>query len=133
MRKRSAGIIIKDDKILMIHRYKKGKEYFVLPGGGIEGNETPEQAVIREIKEETSLDITVEKSLPYFIDEIGNEHYVYICNYISGEPAFAVDSPEALRNNKDNHYSLEWIDQNKISELTIFPIKTKEQLVDILI
>ena len=44
------GIILRDDNILLI-RTSKGDLKF--PGGGLEGNETYEEALIREIREET--------------------------------------------------------------------------------
>lgn len=47
------GIIVHDGQILLTEQYQK----FILPGGGIDFGETPEQAVIREVKEETGFDI----------------------------------------------------------------------------
>lgn len=47
------GIVIRDGQILLAQQHKK----FMLPGGGIELGETPERAVIREVKEETGFDI----------------------------------------------------------------------------
>ena len=45
------GIIIKDGKILMIHSLKY--DYYKLPGGGIEKGESFEEALIREVNEES--------------------------------------------------------------------------------
>ena len=57
------GIIIKDNKILLIKRkYKPFKNYWALPGGFLEYGEKTEEAVIREIFEETGL-ITKIRSL----------------------------------------------------------------------
>lgn len=54
----TACIIDKENKkILFIHHKKLNKWLFV--GGHIEENEDPETAVIREVKEETNLDITL--------------------------------------------------------------------------
>ena len=52
------GLIIKDDKIVLIK--KVGGPYngkLDLPGGTIEWGETPEEALIRELKEEVGIDI----------------------------------------------------------------------------
>ena len=64
---RSVAIVIRDGKILMERLcYKNannGKEFFSVPGGGIEEGETPEQAALRELKEECGLDGTIVKPL----------------------------------------------------------------------
>lgn len=49
------GVIIKGKKILMIYRAKSGDYKF--PGGGVEEGETYEEALVREIKEETGATI----------------------------------------------------------------------------
>lgn len=63
----SRAIIIEDNKLLVMFRrkIKNGikKEYYVIPGGGLEEGETLEQNVIREIKEEFNIDIKVIKKL----------------------------------------------------------------------
>ena len=51
-------IIQKDSKILLVKRKKDPfKQMMVLPGGFINEGERAEDAAIREVKEETSLDI----------------------------------------------------------------------------
>ena len=55
----STAAIIKDKKILLIKRSNYTKlfpEHWAFPGGRSEGEETPEQGLIREVKEETDLD-----------------------------------------------------------------------------
>jgi 8-oxo-dGTP diphosphatase len=47
---KAGGIIIKDRKVLVERSY--GKQYFVHPGGKLEGNETARQALVRELREE---------------------------------------------------------------------------------
>lgn len=47
------GIIIKDGKIAMMHSLKY--DYYKLPGGGIEGEETLEETLVREVREESGL------------------------------------------------------------------------------
>lgn len=53
-------IIYADNKILFVKGWL-GKSDWILPGGGIHSDESPEQGAIREIKEETGLDIPKSK------------------------------------------------------------------------
>ena len=58
------GIVVLDNKILLLKRVKPstdGLGFWELPGGGLEYGETPNQALIRELKEETGLDIVIIK------------------------------------------------------------------------
>jgi len=58
-----AAVIIVDDKILCVQRNKTKYEYtsykYEFPGGKVEKKETPEQALLREIREELHMDITI--------------------------------------------------------------------------
>jgi 8-oxo-dGTP pyrophosphatase MutT (NUDIX family) len=46
-------LVFKDNKVLLVkHRYGK---FWVMPGGGINKNETPEQTSIRELEEEAGV------------------------------------------------------------------------------
>ena len=64
---RSVAIVVRNGKILMERLCypdaNNGKEFFSIPGGGIEEGETPEQTVLRELKEECGLDGTIVKPL----------------------------------------------------------------------
>lgn len=53
-----AGLVIKNGKYLLVkEKLGDGKEYWIVPGGGVEFGESLEQAIIREMKEETNLDV----------------------------------------------------------------------------
>lgn len=63
------GIIIKDDEILLIKRKNEPfKDKWALPGGFVEYNETVEDAVIREIFEETGLQTNIVKIIGVYSD-----------------------------------------------------------------
>ncbi|CAG9614670.1 NADH pyrophosphatase [Bacillus rhizoplanae] len=55
----SAFIQDGNDNILIVKNIKSDSFYWSLPGGAVEGEETLEQAVIREVKEETGFNIVV--------------------------------------------------------------------------
>lgn len=58
------GIIVQNHKVLMVRQYvKRGDIVWNFPGGGILDGETPEQACIRELKEETGYDVKLTKLL----------------------------------------------------------------------
>jgi len=62
---RYQGAIVNEQQILLI-RHKEpasGQSYWLLPGGGKEDGETEEGCVIREIREETHLEVKVERLL----------------------------------------------------------------------
>lgn len=84
MRKRSGAIVEIDGKIALIKRVRNNHEYYVFPGGGIEEGETPEEAAIREIKEELGIDIEIEKLLTTLTFNNRLQYY-FLANYISGE------------------------------------------------
>lgn len=52
---KSAGIIIREKKLLV--ERSKGKDVFISPGGSIEPGETARQALVRELKEEFTIDV----------------------------------------------------------------------------
>jgi 8-oxo-dGTP diphosphatase len=86
-----AVILDEENRILLVNHVKDGKEYFVLPGGGVEFGETAEESLLRELKEE--LDITDVKSVKFlkardFIPEDKSRHildlYFYVRADVSG-------------------------------------------------
>ena len=69
---KAVDAVIEDERgnILLIKRkYPPFKDFYALPGGFIEKGETPKQTIIREVKEETNLDIEVIKKIGVFDKE----------------------------------------------------------------
>ncbi len=130
MRESARMIIIDKDKILLMHRVKDGKEYYVLPGGGIEEGETPLIAVAREIKEETNLDVEVGPLMCKLSGDMSGErkeHY-FVAKSFSGD--LALSGPEKERQSADNKYSLEWIPLDRLGGLTLYPDEIKKKIMD---
>lgn len=121
-RDRGSVILLWGDKILMIHRIKDGREYYVFPGGSVEEGETPEEAAVREMKEETNLDIVLEKKLlvhENYFHKQRTVHYYLTTSYV-GELSF-MNAPEAQYANKDDQYHLEWCSLDELKNLPVVP------------
>jgi ADP-ribose pyrophosphatase YjhB (NUDIX family) len=78
-------IMDSQNRLLLVRHYhqEEDSEFWILPGGGLEENEYSWDAAIREVKEETNLDINV-ISLLYTLEE-KTEHGLRCTNYFLGE------------------------------------------------
>lgn len=75
----TAGVIRNKKNLILVAKRKEGKHlagYWELPGGRIEDGETPEECLVREIKEELDIDIFVKK---FIIDSIYHYKETSIC------------------------------------------------------
>jgi 8-oxo-dGTP pyrophosphatase MutT (NUDIX family) len=123
---RVSAIIIKEDKILLIHRFKNEKEYWVLPGGSIEKGETQEEALKREVQEELSLTIKNIEFL-FVLPHVGRNEFHYLVKDFSG--IVRLGGPELEVMNKDNQYILTWLTIEELQKLDVFyPEEAKELL-----
>jgi 8-oxo-dGTP diphosphatase len=92
-------------KILLVERGREPlKGYWSLPGGVLEAGETLEQGVVREVREETGLEVKPLKVLEIFeriirdVDGATEYHYVlidYICRITGGSLRAADDASRA--------------------------------------
>ena len=131
MRQRAAGIIIQDGKILLLHRQKAGRVYYIIPGGGIEKGETPEQAAKREIKEETNLDVEIDKLICKIIGGYGYPEYFFLAKNIQGEAQLGGEEFE--KNCEENHYAIAWTPLDKLKEINLLPPEIKEKILNVFV
>ncbi|MDZ4654515.1 MAG: NUDIX hydrolase [Coriobacteriia bacterium] len=79
-RVRVAAVILIGGKLLLVRQRKGGEPYYLLPGGGVNRGETLEQALRREVREETGLECSV--GAPILINDTiaptGGRHLVNI-------------------------------------------------------
>jgi len=89
MRDRAGGLLIENGNILLMHRIKningKRREYYVVPGGGMEEGETLEEATKRELKEEIGIEVELISSEPLLsLEEENGTQYFNLVKRISG-------------------------------------------------
>lgn len=124
-RETGRGLIINNGRVILMERWRDGQHYFSIPGGGIEGNETPEQAARREILEEFGLDVDVGQKV-YEMSTSDIRHHIFLCQYKGGEPVLQAGSPEAVAQAQgDNRYLPRWID---IEDIATIPLMYWEPL-----
>lgn len=122
---RVSAIIVKEGKVVLIHRKKRGHEYWVFPGGGVEKGEGHEEAIVREVKEETSLDVT---KVTYAFDYKNKKgvHPIFYCEAEGRE--LVLGGPEVERMTESNWYHPEWVELSRIEKINLYPEEGKKAL-----
>jgi 8-oxo-dGTP diphosphatase len=129
-RHRAAGVVIHDDKLLVMYRVRDKQEFYVFPGGGIDNGETLEQAVERELLEETSINVKVGILLYEFRLNNGDIHYYYKCEYLNGTPALNLDTNEYKESLLGyNYYKPMWLPVDEVSKTILYPEDAKKALL----
>ena len=93
----SRAVIIRDGQILLSHEIVSG--WWLIPGGGMEAGETPEECVIREVEEETGVIVRPTEqflTLHEYYEEYRYTSYYFICEVI-GEGAMHLTDVEKQR------------------------------------
>lgn len=120
-----------DGQLLVMHRNKFGYEYYALIGGAIRPGESQEQTLYREIQEEAGVTVTNPRLI--FVEEAGSVfgiHYIYLCDYVSGEPHLSPDSEEAkISALGKNFYTPKWLPINDLPGKEFPPRELKEALI----
>ena len=116
--KRVGAVLRRGDEVLLIHRHKNGEEYWVLPGGGVEDEETNEEALIREVMEETSLEVLEFELIRECPGDEGRTHFFFEVVTNIGEPVLG--GPEKADMNDNNIYVLEWVNRDQAKTIKDF-------------
>ncbi len=80
-----ATIFDDQGRVLLVHQTYKGRQW-AWPGGVVEESEAPWTAVVREVKEETGLDVAVVRLIGvYHIADRNSLGFQFLCRVIGGE------------------------------------------------
>ncbi len=112
----SIALINNENEILLSKRPEKKhlSGFWEFPGGKVEEGETPEKALIREVKEELNIDINNKCIAPLSFSEFDYNNFqllllLYICRRWDGVPV-------SMENNK-----LEWVKPNMLRDYKMPP------------
>ena len=125
MRLRVAGVLVHDNKLLLVQHEKEGKRYWLLPGGGVRLGEPLYDSLIREFYEELNLRITV-RGLFFVVETVSPQG-----NHIL-QPTFHVtaENMDEIQLGSDKRVvDYAFFRQDTINELSLYPDIKEEMLV----
>lgn len=124
-------LVIKDNSILVIHRINHGEEYYVLPGGGWEENETKEEGAKREVFEETSLKVEIERLIFSKDIENNSQRFTFLGKYLGGEPKLGNSSEKMkIETDKEQFYEPMWLPIKDLPNKTFYSVELKSWLLE---
>ena len=119
------GIIIYDDKVYLMFRRRKNsdgsyREYYVVPGGGIDDGENEIDAVKRELGEEFCVEVNALGKVG--CDESDNSiANFYALEITKGIPKLGREKKEKCSD--DNYYEIKLIDINRLDSIDVTGIE----------
>lgn len=88
---RVQAIVIRNSQILMVKHRHIGREWWCLPGGAQEVDETPEKGVLRELKEECNVDGVVVRQTSWASYAHDNKIYSFLVDIGDQNPSLGYD------------------------------------------
>lgn len=101
--------------VALIARHRRGRHYWIVPGGGIEPGESPAAGARREVREELGLDVVLER----VVDQQGSQLF-YLAR-VPVEHELSLGGPEQLRNRPGNSYQPAWVPLARANALWLRP------------
>jgi 8-oxo-dGTP diphosphatase len=88
MKEAVCGIIFDEEKKTFLLIKRRDIPVWVLPGGGIEPPETPEQAVLRELEEETGCRVAIVRKIAEYlpVNRLTHLTHFFECAIVEGTP-----------------------------------------------
>lgn len=115
-RDRSQSMVIRGNRILLVEHQLFGRDFFNLPGGGIEENETPEQAALRELEEECQVKGTLVRPLTVeYKPDLESRVFTFLVEIPEDAVAKAGIDPE-LPADEQSIIGVKWMRLDEIAE-----------------
>ena len=127
---RVAGILIENERILLIEHSKNDKKYWLVPGGGVDWGESTAESLIREYKEETNLDIEVESFL-FLSETIAPDKEKHVINLYFKVKRKDTSKEDLKLGNEEMLTDLKFFEKEEIKNIKLYP-NIKEQIIKLL-
>jgi len=137
IRNSAKAIIIQNGSLLAIFKTDLLGDYYILPGGGQHFGESLVETVKREVREETTLEVSVHR-LRYVRDYISDHHefaetekdahqveFMFECEIVSNGPARMGDKPD------DHQVDVRWLPLDRLMEYRLYPLNLRPHLMDL--
>jgi 8-oxo-dGTP diphosphatase len=118
-RRGRAAVVLRDEtRVALIRRVRGGRTYFVFPGGGIRGGETPADAATREAREELGVQVLLGPRL--LIEEFKGETAHYFSALILGGE-FGTGTADALADGERGSHEPIWMEIRELPKYDVRP------------
>lgn len=127
------ALIYRDDAILCSH-YKSGdSEWYIIPGGGVNGEETAAEGVVREVREETGYRIKVEElafvrefipsrlDSTQFRDGFHQIELFFLCSLVD-------ETPHKPTEHDTHQVGCQWLLLQQLHEYNFFPSTLRDSI-----
>lgn len=121
MRNRAGIILIHEGKLALIERHRQGRHYFAFPGGGVDNEETDEQAAVREAEEELGIRVKIVQKAATILRDGRRDQVYFVVQWVDGE--FGTGTGEEYGEVDPNHgtYQPVWMPLEEVLEKNVVP------------
>lgn len=91
------GVVLSEDRSQVLLIKRQDIPVWVLPGGGLEPGESPEEGVVREVQEETGCEVAIVRKVAEYlpVNRMTRFTHLFECRLIQGTPRATEESRES--------------------------------------